>query len=79
MDDEDDNPDYELATHYNKFHIKLIDRCKKCMQRLCRCYHFKDRSIDKHTGHISLVHSYIDFNDIIISVTGDKDDVDDLN
>ena len=79
MDDEDDNPEHELATHYNQLYIKLIDRCKKYMQRLYSGYHFKDRCIDKRIGHISLVLSYIDYTDLNNSVTGDKDDVDDLN
>ena len=63
MDDEDENPEHELATHYNKFHIKIIDRCKKYMQRLSSGYHFKDRCIDRRTCIISSQHCYFDYTD----------------
>ena len=33
-DNDDDNPENEVMFHYNKFHKKLINRCKKCMQKL---------------------------------------------
>ena len=73
MDDEDDKPGPELATHFYKFHIKLIDRCKKCMQRLYSGYQFKDRYIDKRICIILSVHSYIDYTDINNSVNDDND------
>ena len=49
------------------------------MQKLYNGYHFRGSCIDKRTGNISTVHSYIDYTDINISVTDDKDDDDDLN
>ena len=73
MDNEDDNPEHELATHYYKFHFELFDRCKKCMQRLYSGYHFKDRCIDKRTCIKLSVHSYIGYTDINNSVNDDFD------
>ena len=49
-------------------------RCTKCMQRIYSGYHFKDRCIDKRTGPISSVHSYIDYTDI-----NDNDSNDNIN
>ena len=79
MDDDDDNPENELASHNNMFHIKLIDRCKKCMQRLYGGYHFRDRCTDKRTYATLIVHSYIDYTDINDCVNDDKNDDIDLN
>ena len=49
------------------------------MQKLYNGYHLRDSCIDKRTGRMSTVHSYIDYTDINISVNDDKDDDDDLN
>ena len=73
MDDDDDNPEHVLATHYYKFHFKLFYRCKKCMQRLYSDYHFKDRCIDKRTCIKLSVHSYFGYTDINNSVNDDYD------
>ena len=75
-------PEHELMSHYNIFHKKLKERCMKCMQRIYSGYHFKDRCIDKRTGLISSVHSYIDYTDIndndsIDNIDINKDDKDD--
>ena len=75
-------PEHELTGHYNIFHKKSIERCMKCMQRIYIGYHFKDRCIDKCTGLISSVHSYINYTNIINSndnIDNNKDDKDDLN
>ena len=34
IDNDDDDPEDELMVHYNKFHNKLINRCRKCMQKI---------------------------------------------
>ena len=73
IDNGDDDPKVELMVHYNKFHNKLINRCRKFMQKLYNCYHFRDSCIDKRTCHISIVHSYMDYTDIIVSLIDDKD------
>ena len=75
-------PEHELMSHYNIFHKELMERCTKCMQRIYSGYHFKDRCIDKRTGLISSVHSYIDYTDINDNDSNDnidinKDDKDD--
>ena len=77
IDNDDDDHEDELMVHYKKFHHKLNNRCRNCMQKLYNGYHFRDSCIDKRTGHKSIVHSYIDYTDISNSVSDDKDDVDD--
>ena len=77
-------PEYELMDHYNIFHKNLMVRCMKCMQRIYSGYHFKDRCIDKRTGLISSIHSYIDNiniydNDSNDNIDINKDDKDDKN
>ena len=75
-------PEHELMDHYNIFHKNLMVRCTKCMQRIYSGYHFKDRCIDKRTGLISSIHSYINYTNIINSndnFDNNKDDKDDLN
>ena len=54
---DDGSPADELMYHYNRFHNKLSNRCRKCMQKLYSGYHFKDRNIDKRTCIILPVHS----------------------
>ena len=75
-------PEHELMDHYKIFHKNLMVRCTKCMQRIYSGYHFKDRCIDKRTGLISSIHSYINYTNIINSndnIDNNKDDKDELN
>ena len=68
-------PEHELMDHYNIFHKNLMVRCTKSMQRIYSGYHFKDRCIDKRTGLISSVHSYIDYTDINDNDSNDNIDI----
>ena len=70
---EDDNPEDELMNHYIIFHIKIIERFYKCLQKLYSGYHFKDKCTHRRTRSISSVLCYIDYTDIINSVNDDKD------
>ena len=69
----DDNPEDELMNHYINFHIKLIERFNKCLQKLYSGYHFRDKCAHRSTCSISSVLCYIDYTDIINSVNDDKD------
>ena len=68
-------PEHKLMNHYNYFHKKLMERCMKCIQRIYSGYHFKDRCIDKRTGLISSVNSYIDYTDINDNDSNDNIDI----
>ena len=75
-------PEDELMSHYSFFHKKLVERCMKSMQRIYSSYHFLDKCIDKRTGLISSLHSYIDYTDINDNDSNDNIDInkdDDLN
>ena len=62
---DDFNPDDELMNHSIKFHIKLIERCNKCLQKLYSGYHFKDKCTqDVYVPH----HQYIVILIILISI-----------
>ena len=50
---DNDDPEDKLMVHYNNFHNKLINRSRKCMQKLYNGYHFWDNCIYNRTGHIN--------------------------
>ena len=76
---DDDNPQHELTNHYDKFHIKLFDRCDKCLQRLYGGYHFKENCLNRLTYLTLPVPSYIGYTDINKSVNNNKYGDVDLN